>query len=294
MNVPPVRMAMSSRIALRRSPNDGALTASALMLPRSLLTTRVASASPSTSSAMMTMFFVTWSTRSSTGSRSCTDEIFLSVIRMYGSSSTASMRSAFVTKYGEDVAAVELHALDELGLGADALGLFDGDDAVLADLLHDVGDDVADLLVVAGDRRHLGDLLLAGDRRRDLADLRLDAVDGHLQAVLEGHRVGAGGDHAHALADDRLGEHGGGRRAVAGDVVGLGSDLAGQLRAEVHERVLELDLLGDGDAVVDDARRPELPLEDHVAAAWPERHAHGIGQGVDAGLQAAPRLFVKQ
>ena len=65
---------------------------------------------------------------------------------------------------GGDVAAVELHALDELGLHADALALFDGDDAVLADLLHDVGDDVADLLVVAGDRGDLGDLLLAGDR----------------------------------------------------------------------------------------------------------------------------------
>ena len=51
MNVPPVRMAMSSSIALRRSPKPGALTAQALIVPRSLLTTSVASASPSRSSA---------------------------------------------------------------------------------------------------------------------------------------------------------------------------------------------------------------------------------------------------
>ena len=50
---PPVRMAMSSSIALRRSPKPGALTAATLRPPRSLLTTRVASASPSTSSAMI-------------------------------------------------------------------------------------------------------------------------------------------------------------------------------------------------------------------------------------------------
>ena len=52
--LPPVRMAMSCSIALRRSPKPGALTAATFSVPRSLLTTRVASASPSTSSAMMT------------------------------------------------------------------------------------------------------------------------------------------------------------------------------------------------------------------------------------------------
>src|SRR2546423_1295332 len=51
MNLPPVRMAMSSHMALRRSPKPGALTAHTLSVPRSLFTTRVARASPSTSSA---------------------------------------------------------------------------------------------------------------------------------------------------------------------------------------------------------------------------------------------------
>ena len=51
--VPPVRIAMSCSMALRRSPKPGALTATDLKVPRILLTTRVASASPSTSSAMI-------------------------------------------------------------------------------------------------------------------------------------------------------------------------------------------------------------------------------------------------
>ena len=54
MTVAPVRMAMSWIMALRRSPKPGALTATDGKVPRILLTTRVASASPSTSSAMMT------------------------------------------------------------------------------------------------------------------------------------------------------------------------------------------------------------------------------------------------
>src|SRR2546421_530519 len=50
ISCPPVRIAMSSSIALRRSPKPGAFTAATLRPPRSLLTTRGAIASPSTSS----------------------------------------------------------------------------------------------------------------------------------------------------------------------------------------------------------------------------------------------------
>ena len=75
MTWPPVRMAMSASIALRRSPKPGALTATDLNVPRILLTTRVARASPSTSSAMITSGLPDCMTFSSTGSRSRTAEI---------------------------------------------------------------------------------------------------------------------------------------------------------------------------------------------------------------------------
>ena len=92
---------MSCSIALRRSPKPGALTATLRNVPRILLTTSVASASPSTSSAMITSGLPDWLTFSSTGSMSLTAEIFEFAIRMYGSSITASIRSGSVTKYGE-------------------------------------------------------------------------------------------------------------------------------------------------------------------------------------------------
>mmetsp|Transcript_28121 Transcript_28121/g.68242 ORF Transcript_28121/g.68242 Transcript_28121/m.68242 type:complete len:305 (+) Transcript_28121:254-1168(+) len=57
MTVPPVRTAMSCRVALRLSPKPGAFTAATCIPPRSLLTTSVARASPSTSSATMTSGF---------------------------------------------------------------------------------------------------------------------------------------------------------------------------------------------------------------------------------------------
>ena len=42
------------------------------------------------------------------------------------------------------IAAVELHAFDDVQLELETLGLFDGDDAFLADLLHGLGDLLAD------------------------------------------------------------------------------------------------------------------------------------------------------
>ena len=92
---------MSSSMRLRRSPNPGAFTATPVKVPRSLLTTRVASDSPSTSSATITSGLPLCITCSSSGSRSRTEPIFWFAIRMYGSSSTASMRSWSVIMYGE-------------------------------------------------------------------------------------------------------------------------------------------------------------------------------------------------
>ena len=79
---PPVRIAMSSSIRLRRSPKPGALTATPVKVPRSLLTTSVASDSPSTSSAMIRIGLPDWMTCSSTGSTSRTEPIFWLAMRM--------------------------------------------------------------------------------------------------------------------------------------------------------------------------------------------------------------------
>ena len=122
----------------------------------------------------------------------------------------------------------------------------------------------------------------------------LHLLDRQLQSALQRHWVGAGGDHAQALANDRLSEHGRGRGTVTGNVIRLAGDLTSELSAQVLERILELDLFRYGDAVVDDARRAELLFQDHVAAAGTKRHAHGVGERVDTVLEAAAGLFVKE
>ena len=98
---------------------------------------------------------------------------------------------------------------------------------------------------------------------------------------------------AQALVHHRLGEHGRGRRAVTGDVVGLGGDFLGELGAEVLERVVQLDLAGDGDTVVGDGGRAPLLVEHDVAALGAERHLDGVGELVDAALEERAGVLVE-
>ena len=155
---------MSRSISLRRSPKPGALTARTLSVPRSLLTTSVASASPSTSSAMIT-----------SGLRLLRDllqhrqDVLDRGDLLVGDQDERIVELGFHPlgvgdEVRREVAAVDLHALGVLGLEVESLGLLDGDHAVLADLLHHLGDQIADLRVGGRDGGDLGDLLLALDR----------------------------------------------------------------------------------------------------------------------------------
>ncbi len=123
---------------------------------------------------------------------------------------------------GAQVAAVELHALDDVDGRLEALAFLDGDHAVGADLLEGVGELLADrLVVVGGDRGDLGDLLLARDLLGLALDVLDDGLDGLVDPALQRHGIGAGGQGLETFLEDRLGQHGRGGGAVAGGVGGL-------------------------------------------------------------------------
>src|SRR6266487_662925 len=188
---------------------------------------------------------------------------------------------------GRQVATVELHPIHRLERGLEALRLLHRDHAVLAHLLHRVGDDLADLrIVVRGDRPDLGDLLRALAGRGDPLQLLHHQLDRPVDAALQRHRVGARGDRLQPFAEDRLRQHRRGGRAVPGDIGGLGRHFLHHLGAHVLDRVLELDLLRDGDPVLGDRRVPELLVDDDVATLGTEGDLHRLGQLVHAPLEA--------
>ena len=194
---------------------------------------------------------------------------------------------------GAQVAAVELHPLDDVDGRLEALALLDGDHAVGADLLEGVGQLLADdHVVVRGDGGDLGDLLLAGDLLRLPLDVLDDGRDGLVDPALQGHGVGAGGQGLQALFEDGLGQHGGGGGAVAGGVGGLGGGLLDELGAHVLIRVGQLDLLGDRDAVLGDGGAAPALVDHRVAAPRPQRAADGAGELRHAAGQLLAGLLV--
>ena len=274
---------MSSSIALRRSPKPGALTAATFRPPRSLLTTSVASASPSMSSATISSGLPRLHHRFENRQHRLKRRQLLLVQEDIGVFEFGDHLLGVGDEIGREIAAIELHALDDVEFGLGGLGLLDGDDAFVADLLHRLGDHLADRLVaVRGDRADLGDLL----GRLHLLGAPLDVLDdrGHrdVDAALQVHRVHAGGDQLEAFLHDRGGEHRRGGGAVAGEIIGLGGDFAHHLRAHVLELVFEFDLLGDGDAILGDARRAIGLVDDDVAALGAERHFDRVVENFDA------------
>ena len=152
------------------------------------------------------------------------------------------------------------------------------------------------VVAVGGNRADLGDHL-AGDGLGELLHFLDHDLHGLLDAALQRHRVGAGGNALHAFAVDGLRQNGRGGGAVAGHVGGLRGHLAHHLRAHVLERILQLDFLGDRDAVLGDGRSAELLLQNDVAALGAERDLHRVGQLVHAaqnrltGILAIYNLF---
>src|SRR5205809_1842070 len=199
-----------------------------------------------------------------------------------------------VDEVRREVAAVELHALDELELVLERLAVLDGDHSLFADLFHGVRDDLADLAVQVGrDRSDLRDFLGRVTGPGDL--LQLLDHGGHrlVDAALEVHRVHSRGDVFHPLAHDRLRKHGRGGGAVTGHVRCLGGDFLHHLGPHVLEPFLELDLLGYGHAVLRDGRRAPGALQHHVSASRAERNLHCVGQDVQAMDHSGPCVFVE-
>src|SRR5450432_2992779 len=188
---------------------------------------------------------------------------------------------------GRDVAAVELHAFDDLEFGIERLGFLNRYDAFVANLLHGIGQELADFgVAVGGNGADLGDFLVRGDLLGVLDEVGDHGFDSQIDTTFQIHRVHAGGNRLGAFTDDRSREHGRGGGAVAGRVGRLGGDFAHHLGAHVLELVFKLDFLGDGDAVLGDAGSAERLVEHDVAALGAERHLDGVGENLDTAQHA--------
>ena len=124
-------------------------------------------------------------------------------------------------------------------------------------------------------------------------DLFGDHSGGLLDAGVQSNGVDTGRDGPDAIVDDGLRHDRRGGGAVTGLGVGLGGDLLDEFRADVLLGVLEADLTGDGNAIVDDLGSTIVALQDDIATLGTERYLDGIGNLVDAINQGLARVLLE-
>ena len=146
------------------------------------------------------------------------------------------------------------------------LGLFHGNDTVAGHLFHRIGDHLADFVIAGGNRRYARDLFLAGDGAAHSLDGFDSFVGCRLHAAPQDDRICTGRQVLHAFVNHRLRQNGRGGGAVAGYVVGLGSNFLDQLSPHIFKTILQLNLLRDGHAVVGDERGTVGFIQNHVAS----------------------------
>ena len=188
-----------------------------------------------------------------------------------------------VDKVRRQVAAIELHALDNLEFVCKASAFFDRDDTLFSHFLHGVGNDLADFGVRVGrDAADLSDRFLVFTRFGQVLELCNDCRRRFVDAALEVHRIHAGSNRLQAFTQNGLHKNGCRRRTVTGDIRRLGSNFLDHLCAHILEFVFELDFLGDRDTVFGDRRRAEALVEHDVAAFRTQGNSDGVCQDVHA------------
>jgi hypothetical protein len=171
------------------------------------------------------------------------------------------------------------------------LRLFDGDDSIVTDLVHRVGDKRTDIEVVV--RRYRGDLLLllaTCDRPGQRLERFGRATRSPIKPALDVDRARPRHDVANPIGEHGVREDGGSTRAVPHRLGGPFGGLAQHAGTEVLHGILEVELLGDRDAVVADERRAPLPFDEHRLGTRPERNPDRIDQLSSAFENLVPGL----
>jgi len=192
------------------------------------------------------------------------------------------------------VAFIELHTLYYFECGFDPFCLFHRDGAVLPNLVHRVGDDFSDRSIpVGGNGRDLSNLLSIRNIFRDLLEILNDHINRLHYTALKRSRIRTGGHILETFAEDCLGQDRRGRRAIAGDIRRLGSDLPNQLRSHVFIRVLQFDFLRHGNAVFGNGRATVFLVQDDVTSGGSERDFHCFRELFHTTEQSVTGCFIK-
>ncbi len=171
-----------------------------------------------------------------------------------------------------EIPLVDLHPFDPVHCGIESLALFHGDDPILADLLHRIGDDGANRRIIIGsDGSDLSDLFLVFHLGGHIAQFLGDFINSLLDSTLQTHRIRTCCDIAQTFIEDRTGEDSSRGGAVSGVVGSSQRNFLHHLSSHVFERILEFNFTRHGNTILGDSGCAKRLLENNVTASGAER-----------------------
>ena len=187
---------------------------------------------------------------------------------------------------------VKLHAFKQFNFGLKALAFFNGDHAVLANFVHGVGNDLANVhVLIGGAATNLRDLLGVLHWLAHFLKLVGDGANRGVNAALDRVHICAGGDVLQAFLKDGFRVDGCGCGAVASVFAGFVGHFLHHLRAHVFIGIFKFNFLGDSHAVFGDGWRAETFLKHNNAASWTKSDLHGLGQLLHAAKNSFTRVI---
>ena len=190
-----------------------------------------------------------------------------------------------------NISPVKLHPFNHFAVGLSGFGFFNGDYAIGSHFLHCFANQFAYRLIAGRNSGNTLNISSAGDFLRIGNHCLYSGIDCFLDSLFHDHGGSSRRYVFHALPNQSLGQQGCGSGAVACRIVGFDRNLFYQLRAHVFKRILQLDFLGDGNAVVGDQRRAEFLVQNHIAALGAQRDLDRIGKLIDADLERLSGVF---
>ncbi len=175
-----------------------------------------------------------------------------------------------------DIAPVKLHSFHQIKLCLHGLGLFNGDNAVPADLLHGICHQLAHFLIPCGDSGNPGNMLFAVDLLAHLGD----GIHGTLRSLLhtpsENDGVCARCQVLNTRIYHRLSQNCSCGGTVACHIVGLGGNFLYQLCSHVLKGICKLDLLCNGNTVICDQGSAERLIQHNIPSLGSQSHPYGV------------------
>ena len=181
-----------------------------------------------------------------------------------------------------NVALVETHAFGEVQIQAETVVVLNGHNTILANLVQRLSDLLADFRIGCGNRCGGSDLILGLNVLGSCDELLDDSLGSLLDTTTQSDWVGTGGDVLQAFVHQGLCKHSCGGGAVSSNIVGLLGDFLDQFGTDALVRVVQVDFLGDGNAIVGDGRSAVGLVENHVAALRTEGDLNGVSELVEA------------